>query len=318
MERNLYFENYLTNIQKDVFLIAYDKNYDMVDFINIYMKSDIRKDMDQQYSYWHFQNPHRIVEEIITTNKIKQVNKQIINKDIIEWLGYFYSKWHFQKGDASKKIVSFFPVKEALKDFFELHQIDEIEAIDITKCRYNIRRNAHRDNEFKKYKPQNLTFYNPKYYSYYAARIIYKLTKEQIYKNLDIKWDNEYDFVDKNREVGITAKVLNRNDKLSIFDIYTQAELESKQYPSEANKSIFFLFIQSKIYLENISLLLKHINELKEKYKPIHRHFKYLYICVENKVYEINHINELYKYSVTFSKRENDAILAKLEKLDLI
>ena len=108
MERSLYFENYLNNIQSEVFLLAYDQGFSIIDFITIYMKSSLRKELDSVYTSWFLQPAVRIFEEIAYNNTVPRVEEQKVNRDAVEWLGYFYSKWHFLTGEKSKTILRFF------------------------------------------------------------------------------------------------------------------------------------------------------------------------------------------------------------------
>ena len=74
MERSPYFENYINNLQKDIFLLAFESNFEIVDFITCYMKIKIRFEMDKPYTFWHTQPSIRIFEEIILANHIEKID----------------------------------------------------------------------------------------------------------------------------------------------------------------------------------------------------------------------------------------------------
>ena len=259
MERNVYFENYINNLQKDIFLVAYDSRYEIVQFISSYMKSNVRKEMDKPYSSWHNQTSYRIFEEVLTENSsLKKIKNQTVNRDAVEWLGFFYSKWHFLTGEPSKTILRFLKPIKGLKDYYSLHQVDEIEAIEKCKRLYNLSRNCHRKNENKySYKAHND---NPTYYSFRALRAIYKLKKNEVFKQMKYVGDTDnYDFVDDDYTYGIKGDVIFDKNKSDLISKYEKAESESLKYRRLADISIYFCFVYSANYEEGKDNLLKYL-----------------------------------------------------------
>lgn len=315
MQRNLYFENYINNLQKEIFLLAYDSNYDIVDFILHYMKSDVRKEMDKDYSSWHNQPSRRIFEEVIINYKIDRILAQTINRDAVEWLGFFYSKWHFITDESSKTIVRFLSPIDGLKKFFVLHQLEEKEAIEICKRHYNLSRNGHRSYENNNSGESKKRYSDPKYYSFLAVRMLYKLSKDTIFNNLEYS-DDEYDFVNANHEVGVKSDVIFKNDHISLIQKYNQACLALTNGYKKARKSIYFCFVFSDYYEiddnDNEKLLL-HIQEIKRERLNSSNHFDYVYFYMLGKLYEITTTNELFVYSLPFSQRERMGIINKMK-----
>lgn len=321
MERNLYFENYINNLQKDIFLLAFDSNYDIIKFISFYMKSDVRKEMDKTYTSWHSQPASRILEEVVASNSISKVNKQTINRDAVEWLGYFYSKWHFMTGESSKSIIRFLNPINGLKNFYTLHQLDENDAIERCKRLYNLSRNNHRKNEDKNSNESKQRYSDPIYYSFLSARMLYKLTKNQMFNRLKYVGDQiDYDFVDSLYSIGIKGDVVFSNNEDRIIGRYKEAEETANKYLRKASTPIYFCFVFSTYYEIDDSFdkkLLLDISEIKKQFTPNKRHYDYLYFYLLGKLYEITPTNEMFVYAMPFSKRERQGILNKMKELGL-
>lgn len=319
MERSPYFENYINNLQKDIFLLAFESNIEIVDFITCYMKSKIRFEMDKPYTFWHTQPSIRIFEEIILANHIKKIDKQKINIDAVEWLGFFYSKWHFLTGESSKSIISFLPAIEGLRQYYVLHQLDEVEAIEIAKRHYNLSRNAHRLNEYSNSKESNNEYSDPIYYSFLSVRLLYKLWKDQIFDLVKYAKDySSYDFLDDDYKLGIKGDVIFSKDNTDIIQKYKQAEKDIVNCLRRSEKSIYFCFVFSSIYESNDERFELDIRVLRKEYPPINRNFNSIYFYRLGKLYEINSSNELYVYSLPLSKRERMGILKKMKEYGLI
>ncbi len=321
MERNLYFENYINNLQKDIFLLAFDSNYDIIKFISLYMKSDVRKEMDKSYTSWHNQPSSRILEEVVASNSISKVNKQTINRDAVEWLGYFYSKWHFMTGESSKSIMRFLNPINGLKNFYTLHQLDENDAIEKCKRLYNLSRNNHRKNEDKNSEESKQRYSDPVYYSFLSIRMLYKLTKNQMLNDLNYVGDqNNYDFVDSLYSLGIKGDVIFSSSKDRIIERYKEAEETSNKFLRKASTSIYFCFVFSTYYEIDDNFdekLLLDISEIKKQFAPNKRHYHHLYFYLLGKLYEITPTNEVFVYAMPFSKRERQGILNKMKELGL-
>ena len=310
MERNLYFENYLNNKQKDSFEYAYDNGYDIVTFISCYMKSYARRQLDKSCSSWQLQPAERIAQEVLDEYKnITIVKSQTINRDAVEWLGFFYSKWHFLTGEASKTILRFLSPKEGLKKYYVLHQLDELEAIEMCKRHYNQSRNVHRLNEYKNSDESNVIYDNPIYYSFLAVKALYKLTRIQIYKEMNYVGDyGIYDFVDDNNLLGIKSDIINNNNIIERYEIINR---NINRQDKQVDTSINFCFV-----ISGESLAEETIKEFKNKYVPKERMFNYIYFYSNGKIYEITSSNELFTYVLPFSNRDKSGIINKIKILN--
>lgn len=322
MKKNRYFENYLSNLQKDVFLIAFDNNYDIVEFIICYMRSDVKEQLDKKFSSWQSQSSYRIFEEVISMNDVATVDKQTINRDAVEWLGYFYSRWHFLTGETSREILKFLHPKEGLKDYFVLHQLDESEAIDMCKRKYNLSRNNHRLNEYKNSKESKVKYSNPVYYSFLAVRMLYKLSRSKIYETMEYIGDKkEYDFANNDYDIGIKTEVIFSNDETSVIEKYNRSDILAFNFSRKANKTIYFCFVFSSRYElddNNDEKLLQDIRKITNEYAPNKRRFDYLYFFMLGKIYEVTSTNELFIYSLPLSQRERSGIENKMKKYGLM
>ena len=323
MERNLYFENYINNLQKEIFLLAFDSGYEIITFISYYMKSKVRKEMDKDYSGWHNQPASRILEEVLSESGFFQKNnKQTINRDAVEWLGFFYSKWHFLTGESSKTIVRFLKPSNGLKNYYVLHQLAEEEAIEKCKRLYNLSRNKHRNNENKNSEESKQRYYKePIYYSFLAVRMLYKLKKDKVYDQLSYVGDSNdvYDFINGSYSLGVKGDVLFTNNS-GVLDNYLAIEKTANKCLRRTETSIYFCFVFSPYYEiddNNGEKLLLHIHDLKQKYPPHLRNYNYLFFYLLGKLYEVTPSNEIFIYSLPFSKRERMGIVNKMKKLGL-
>jgi len=285
------------------------------------MKSSIREKMDMPYTSWHNQPALRIFEEVTAEGKIDRVKCQNINRDAVEWLGYFYSKWHFLTGESSKTIVKFLNPVSGLKNYYVLHQLEETEAIERCKRLYNLSRNKHRRNEVKNSDENKMRYDDPIYYSFLSVRMLYKLSKNEVFNNLNYIGDfNGYDFVDESYSIGIKSDVIFFNNDSSISDRFKFINESISKCNRKANTSIFFCFVFSKYYEiddNNDEKIFYDLTDIKRKYLPNNRQFQNLYFYLLGKIYQITSSNEIYVYSMPFSRRERIGILNKMEELGL-
>ena len=179
---------YLEALQTDIFLNIYNSGLDFFSFAQCFMKSKVCKNIDNLHSYWISQTPERILGEVIKEQEkpIKKKNNSYINKEAVIWLSSFYRRWHFITGEYSNVIVRFLSIDKGIKNYFMLHQLDEENAIEYAKRRYNLSRNTHRKYEVDKEIETMREYYSkPYYYEFLAKRILKKLTR-------DYRLDNHY------------------------------------------------------------------------------------------------------------------------------
>ena len=306
---NILFETYLQNTQKDLFIIALKSEYDVFSFIKAYMKSDICEQIDSpSYSFWQHQTPDRIFDEIISSYKISK-KRNNVNINAIEWLGFFYRKWHFITGDSSKKILRYLSPEQGVKQFFELHQIDEREAIERVKSRYNLSRNAHRKYEAKKIDYRLFNYEDEKYYSYLAKNILFRLTRENKYLRLEINnnSDSRLDLISPIDKLGVDIKVVRSKTLFSnIGKLLSLDKRTSNEYIT-----ILFCFV---LYKEDERELENIINVMRLKNSAKSVAFDYIYLYSQGALFEINQSNEINKYYLPLSLKEDIGINRKIKK----
>lgn len=320
MERNLFYENYLNNLQKEVFLIAYDERVDIIKFITSFMKSKIRKDMDRPYSYWHTQHALRIFQEVMDEIPAPKVKEQECNRDAVEYLGWFYSKWHFITGESSKIILRFLPAKEGLKHYFVFHQLDESECIELAKRYYNQSRNNHRRYEATHCYEHPLCLRDSIFDAFLSVRLLYKLRKEPIYKALDyVRDERAFDFLDEDYQISIIHDVILLRRKEDIVRSFLSKEKELLQERRRAERNIYFCFIALEEEQEKKEAFVKKcIDAFRRDYPKPKRYFEYLYFYIDHTLMEINQVNECYTYYLPLSEKDYKGIDLALDKFKAI
>lgn len=306
MESRL-FETYLENTQKNLFIYASKSEFDVFSFIKIYMKSNICEQIDSTlYSFWQHQTPERIFDEIISIYKIpKKINK--VNSAAVEWLGYFYRKWHFLTGDSSKIILRYLSPEQGVRQFYELHQIDEYDAIERVKRRYNYSRNTHRKYETKGINYKMFNHEDEKYYSFLAKKILYRLTREEKYKRLQNNTQSSFDLYSEVDNLGINIKVARSKFLFSNIDKL----LSLPKIAHQTHNSILFCFV---LFDEIEFELEKVIKIICSKNTSNLIGYDYIYVYSNGVLFEINQSNEVHKYYLPLSIKEDAGIKLLLKK----
>lgn len=314
MERNLYFENYLNNQQKEIFLIAYDNNCDIINFISLYMKSKTRKSMDKPLSHWHLRPELRVYQEVEDeVGGFKKVKEQTLNRDAVEWLGYFYSEWHFITSESSKTIVRFLPPERGLRHYYAFHQINEEDAIEMSKKEYNLSRNNHRKYESKIIPIEEIPD-DPDYLSFLAVKMLYKLLRSEIFNRLECtRYLEFYDFIDKDKQLGILTTVASMED---LYDTFVEKNSKGIEYKRTVGKSIYFSFVFPKNE-EEIKRIEEDIWKIKLTFTGEKKHFSYYYFYMPGKLYEINLVNECAVYNMPFPRKVRPSIMKEKTKVGL-
>lgn len=316
MNTSQFFENYVNNLQKDIFLIAYDSPYDIYGFITSYMRSEVRRYMDNDYTQWCHQPARRIFEEVLDEYpNLKKSDNTNVNKDAVEYLGFLYSKWHFLTRESSKTIIHFLPAKTGIRKYIYYHLVDFQSVIEEAKQEYNLSRNNHRKNEVKNALAIGEYADEPLYYSFLGLRIIYKLTKNPALKELNYVGDNnEYDFLDPECRLGFTGGLAVVSESMTILEHYNKVELRTK-IKKPAKKSIYFAYVISHFVAseeESFKAFERQLMDLRLAYLS-DRKFDCLYFYMSGKVYEFNNAFELRIYDLPLSRRDQAGVIRKLK-----
>ncbi len=304
MKRNLYFENYINNLQANIFIDAYKDGYEIVSFINAFMKSDIRKQIDEGLSFYIFRSSFSLVQEI--SPLIKKTDRQKYSLEAVEWLGFFYSSWHFLTLESSKDIIRFLSPKEGLDQYYILHQLDESDVIERAKREYNLSRNAHRKYELEKIKKFSYIA-NEEYFKYLASYLLKKLKNDTVYEYLS--FDEKipfYSLTDIDKTLGINVDVIDeKNTNLENHFLICNEKIPSGL---ALKNSIYFAFVTSNLFDLN-----REIENLRNDYPVYKRNYNYIYFYHFGTLYEINSSNEIYTYILPISQRKNIGILNRIK-----
>ena len=315
--------------QGQLFSLALSKGLDIFVFIKEYMHSDICRRIDSYYSYWQSQSPETVLEALIINKEIsaKKNEKQNINKDAVEWLGYFYRKWHYITGESSKSIYKFLNPKEGIKSWYTYHQLDENEVIYMAKTKYNSKRNAHRRGEIK-YQKENQkqledilsgfvdnTENNPIYYALLAKRILYKLYREPVYKVLEYCPSDDFDLIDENHRLAIKANKISYSQESFINDIESMVTNKGHYNPNEYDKSFMFIFVTFKNNDDYSNDFLNSVNNYIYQFSPSMRRYHSIYFYYDNHVVEINDKNEIRNSYLPISLNDRVGILSQVKKI---
>lgn len=318
---------FIENNQGLLFKLAIEKGLDFSIFIKEYMKSKICQKIDSFYSFYQSQSPEYILESLIKNKEISGVinKEQNVNIEAIEWLGFFYRRWHYLTGESSRSILKFLSPVEGVRNWYTYHQLDEKSAIYLSKVRYNQKRNNHRKHELKCIKDEKeelkrvlSDFIDHKgdvqqYYAYLTKRILYKLYREPIYNKLEYLENQKYDFVDEDETIGIKAYSIKYDDIFEsnkILNDYKNNDVDSY------DKSILFYIVLPFQNSTDSSKLEKRILEINQNTSKKYRSYNYLYFYLEGQLFEVNDKNELRKLYLPISIDDRLSIIHMIEKHD--
>ncbi len=280
---------YLCELQGRIFYLASFLEYDLPTLIKVYMKSRIAKMMDNEYSSIQGRSPASLLDIFILENK-KELKKQSVkyNPDAAEWLGYFYKYWQLNTKEPSSKIVGKLKPIDGLKKYFNFHQMDFVQAIDLCKKEYNLKRNAHRKYEIKKNQVKNSEILNQNSKESFAKTLLIKAYGSEIFKDLteDYSSKTRYDLISINLEVGVDIKVVNKFDNNQLLNLYLSENEEMLYSKICADNSILFIFVTSSDY-DEIYINRELIN-LYNEYLNKRSKFDTLFIYIDSVLYEIN------------------------------
>lgn len=311
---------YLQEMQSQLFMLASQNNYDILDFIHVFMNSNLAKELDKEYSPYQQWSAIQWLEEIIDKYPKLIKRKNNYNLEAIKWLGYFYRTWHFITGEPSFKIIRYMPALRGLQNYYSFHQLSDKNCIELAKNQYNQQRNNHRKYEVNKSKAnqdikresnnKNSLYSKPVYYQYLARRMLFKLLNDESIKNATHKIDDDkYDFISNDHKYGIKGDVIFNGDAITIDQKYNMV---NDNYSIGVECSIYFCFVFSTQY-ETLSDedFIEIIKEFKDKY--LHRNYDYIYFYKLGTLIEINASNEIHKFYLPLSIKERSGIKNEIE-----
>lgn len=252
---------------KEVYSFAYKSDYDILDFINTFIRSDLIEEIYLYYDSF-FYNPYTIYKQIIEKYSVKKTNKNDMPFSIIAYIAYIYEASKEITNDSFKMISSYLSINNILENYEYYHIVDEEKVILENKIRYNIKQNPMR-------KKRGNNFLLPKdngFYLYYGKRI-YKYLFNYKYLNKLKYYFDDFPYLKKDEDCFITYKSV--NDNKEIIEISNNDILS--HYIFNVKDSILFLFLDKEITLDK---------NLKEKmFKNNKNHFSKIFILENNKIH---------------------------------
>lgn len=304
METNDIFNSLLAENQASLFTLFARSPFDFFVLVKYYMKSQICRYIDGEYSSYQNASPKLLFSYLIKEcpEIARFPKKNDVNVEAARWLGYFYRRWNILTKDYSSHIVSELTPLEGIKSYFVLHQMNENQAIMLSKRKYNLARNAHRVYELKS-DSFNINEIDENLYLAFIKSILIKLYGTYQYKSLEENYskDCRYDLISKDRSVGVILKILNRNSLNEIKNIFKEENEELMFSKFSANDSNLFFLIKENIDQESLE---DELNSLTELYLSNRNKFDNVFVFNSNTLYQINKMFELTKFNlgVKFSK----------------
>ena len=124
----------LCDIQGRLFELSADNSYESSTFIKVFMTSDVAKALDSTYNRMQWAGEEYLLEELTAIKGNNLIKKgEIYSKDILYWIGYLYSYWHFYKNESSVKIYKQAPAKIMKRNYLIFHTMAPELAIDDLK-----------------------------------------------------------------------------------------------------------------------------------------------------------------------------------------
>lgn len=121
----------MCDIQGRLFELAFDKGFNIEDFIKEFMRSKLASFLDSSYNRLQWVGEEYLLEEIIDEcgSKIRK-EKSPLFKETVYWIGYIYRYWHYYKNIESKKIYHLAPIETMKANYFMFHSFTPELAID--------------------------------------------------------------------------------------------------------------------------------------------------------------------------------------------
>lgn len=304
MENNKIFLSYLEQLQGEIFTIAIENKIDFIKFVKEFMKSEIAELLDSTYSNIQTRSPYSIYSMFLEKHpELNQTCKEEYNIEAARWLGWFYRKWNHITNESSRRIVGMLSPSDGMKNYFNLHQISEDNAVEICKREYNLKRNAHRAYEYKNVSFDELQkMINDYTKEVFTKTIISKLEGMYLINDLIKEASNEsyYDLINRDYKYGLVIRFVNSFSKEELIKTFDIENEELKYSKRTADKSILFLIINS----ENIYGLDAILDEFKNAFYQTRSKFNYIYIFVYNTIYIIDKVYGVINYSVGTTLRK--------------
>lgn len=102
-----------------IFEISAERGWDSYKFIRRWMNSDVRSCLDHDDPAFSSQSRYYLLEVFEEDNSME--SGETYDIDMMHWLGYLYSYWHYAYEVMSKEILAMITPEDILKNYDVLH-----------------------------------------------------------------------------------------------------------------------------------------------------------------------------------------------------
>lgn len=99
-------------------------NMDTIDFIQTYMTSKTRKNIDEAQAYVNTMDAKELWQYFIQTEKYHLKPGKSLQGFIPDWIGEFYAYYQWYYNISSKDVIKEVPIDFLLKAYHGLHDLD--------------------------------------------------------------------------------------------------------------------------------------------------------------------------------------------------
>lgn len=131
----------MCDIQGRLFELSADKEYGSVNFVKVFMNSEVAKALDSTYNRMQWAGEEYLLEEIaaVAGDKLEKTG-EIYSKDILYWIGYLYRFWHYYTNEDSVKIYKQASVGTMKRNYMMFHTMAPELAVENLKEIYKQKR----------------------------------------------------------------------------------------------------------------------------------------------------------------------------------
>ncbi len=131
----------MCDIQGRLFELSADKGYGSVNFVKVFMNSEVAKALDSTYNRMQWAGEEYLLEEIaaVAGDKLEKTG-EIYSKDILYWIGYLYRFWHYYTNEDSVKIYKQASVGTMKRNYMMFHTMAPELAVENLKEIYKQKR----------------------------------------------------------------------------------------------------------------------------------------------------------------------------------
>ena len=120
-----YLDEVVENQGKLFDLYAQDyPNNDTEDFIQAYMKSKTRKNIDESQAYVNTVDARELLDYFFTTEKYEKKQGKAMRGFMPDWIGEFYAYYQWYYNISSAELVDKVPLNFLEKAYHGLHDLD--------------------------------------------------------------------------------------------------------------------------------------------------------------------------------------------------